>query len=256
MTFFGPDIRNGVAIGLASTASLGKPKPWTPAQIQKSVWLDAADTSTITLNGATVSQWSDKSGNGRNAVQATAASQPTYTANSLNGKTSLYFDGTDDGMSAAVPANTFPTVYEVYAVLQKQGAPTTFEAAPLNRTLASPQQLLSDGYNDQWIYGNGATFAGLTTNQNISNLTTASVFSYSLTPTTFTQYVNGTLTTNLSGTYFYGDTTQTTCWIATRGDGFTRFRGVIGEIVAVSTALSTADRQKLEGYLAWKWGGA
>lgn len=51
---------------------------WTPAQLTTSVWLDAADASTITLNGSTVSQWNDKSGNARNAVQATTAYQPLY----------------------------------------------------------------------------------------------------------------------------------------------------------------------------------
>jgi hypothetical protein len=51
---------------------------WTPAQIPTSLWLDATDTSTITLNGSTVSQWNDKSGNGRNATQATAANQPAW----------------------------------------------------------------------------------------------------------------------------------------------------------------------------------
>jgi len=51
---------------------------WTPAVIQTALWLDANDTSTITLNGLTVSQWNDKSGNGRNATQPTAASQPTF----------------------------------------------------------------------------------------------------------------------------------------------------------------------------------
>ena len=34
------------------------------------------------------------------------------------------------------------------------------------------------------------------------------------------------------------------------------FRGLVGEIVIVTSALSTTDRQKLEGYLAWKWGTA
>jgi hypothetical protein len=30
--------------------------------------------------------------------------------------------------------------------------------------------------------------------------------------------------------------------------------GFISEMVATSALLSTADRQRLEGYLAWKWG--
>lgn len=51
---------------------------WTPELLSTALWLDATDASTITLNGTTVSQWNDKSGNGRNATQSTAANQPTY----------------------------------------------------------------------------------------------------------------------------------------------------------------------------------
>ena len=49
------------------------------------LWLDAADSSTVTLNSGNVSEWLDKSGNGRNAAQTTAANQPAYTQNGLNG---------------------------------------------------------------------------------------------------------------------------------------------------------------------------
>ncbi|MFM6248178.1 MAG: hypothetical protein ACKPEQ_03330, partial [Dolichospermum sp.] len=63
---------------------LGK-KLWTPAQISTALWLDAADASTIILNGSTVSQWRDKSGNGRHVSQATAANQPLFVTNQLNG---------------------------------------------------------------------------------------------------------------------------------------------------------------------------
>lgn len=56
----------------------GGPKLWRPNELGSSLamWLDAEDTSTITLNGTTVSQWADKSGNGRNAAQPTAVNQP------------------------------------------------------------------------------------------------------------------------------------------------------------------------------------
>lgn len=59
----------------------GKSRYWTPAQLQTAIWLDASDSSTITLNGINVSQWNDKSGNGRNATQSTAANQPLYGTN-------------------------------------------------------------------------------------------------------------------------------------------------------------------------------
>ena len=55
-------------------------KAWTPAQLPTAIWLDATDSGTITLNGATVSQWNDKSGNGRDVLQSTAANQPAWGA--------------------------------------------------------------------------------------------------------------------------------------------------------------------------------
>ena len=55
-------------------------KAWTPAQLPTAIWLDATDSGTITLNGATISQWNDKSGNGRDVLQSTAANQPAWGA--------------------------------------------------------------------------------------------------------------------------------------------------------------------------------
>ena len=48
--------------------------------------------------------WYDQSGNGNNATQATAASQPTIVSSGTlvteNGKAAVLFDGTDDGLNA------------------------------------------------------------------------------------------------------------------------------------------------------------
>ena len=57
---------------------------WTPAELTTLAWYDAADASTITLNGSNVSQWDDKSGSGRHLSQVTASRQPSYAASTLN----------------------------------------------------------------------------------------------------------------------------------------------------------------------------
>lgn len=56
-------------------------------------WFDAADASTVTLVNDAVSQWNDKSGNGRNASQSTANNRPTY-ADTRNGRSVITFNGT------------------------------------------------------------------------------------------------------------------------------------------------------------------
>jgi hypothetical protein len=82
-----------------------------------SAWYDASVASSITLNGSTVSQWNDLSGNGRHQIQATAAAQPTYNATGLNGKGSLTTTGTQ-WMQASAFATASGGKYTAFAVLK------------------------------------------------------------------------------------------------------------------------------------------
>ncbi|MEK7675014.1 MAG: Ig-like domain-containing protein [Verrucomicrobiota bacterium] len=66
------------------------------------LWLKA-DAGT-TLNGATVSEWADQSGQGRMAVQPTAANQPALVPTEL-GKPALRFDGVNDFLAFNLPVN-------------------------------------------------------------------------------------------------------------------------------------------------------
>jgi hypothetical protein len=69
-------------------------QPATPgiAQVGPTLYLDASDSSTITLNGGGVERWTDKSTRFNDAVQSTAANRPTVDAASLNGLDTLRFD--------------------------------------------------------------------------------------------------------------------------------------------------------------------
>ena len=66
------------------------------------LWLDAADTSSITLSGSNVTQWRDKSGNG--LTVSAASSQPTYVTNALNGLGTLAFNGGQNLSAGSVTA--------------------------------------------------------------------------------------------------------------------------------------------------------
>lgn len=71
-------------------------QPATPgiAQVGPVVYLDASDSSTITLVGAGVERWADKSTMFNDAVQTTVANRPTVEPASLNGLDTLRFDAT------------------------------------------------------------------------------------------------------------------------------------------------------------------
>jgi hypothetical protein len=65
---------------------------WTPEILRPALWLDANDLSTISI-ATGISQWRDKSGNGRHVSQGTGGTQPTFTSNGLNGLPVLSFNG-------------------------------------------------------------------------------------------------------------------------------------------------------------------
>jgi hypothetical protein len=76
----------------------------------------AALTSFVGANSGFVTTWYDQSGTGRHATQATAASQPRIVnagaVDTLGGKPSLIFDGTNDFMSFAdLTAPQFTSFY-------------------------------------------------------------------------------------------------------------------------------------------------
>jgi len=61
------------------------------------LWLDAANTDTITDNLGRVSQWLDKSGNNNHAKQVIANAQPLTGQVSINGLNTVTFAGGKDG---------------------------------------------------------------------------------------------------------------------------------------------------------------
>ena len=236
----------------ASNAELGQgiginDRPWTPANISTALWLDAADASTITLNGGNVSQWNDKSGNARHATQATAASQPAYTAAGLNGKAVLTFDGSNDlfELSSGILLNdNFTYVYSVYG--RPTSAQHSIDVGPTTGNV---------GYGNWWFTDSNLYSSLRSTEQTHGSSVATGTF------------ING-LVRNNSGTQAYRNgaafgtpqgaaaTGQSTLNGIGRGSvlGTNFHNGPMAEVIVGRADLSTLDRQKLEGYLAWKWG--
>ena len=220
---------------------------WTPASLGGTLglWLDASDASTITSAGGLVSQWSDKSGNGRHATQPTSGSQPTYTG------TALSFGSSSRFMSGAMAANSFPTSMQVTVVSTSIGS-NTYWAYPFNRT-KNNNPAPFDLYNTTVYIGTGDNIAGYGDyGVNFGTLTTRSMVSTTLSASKIEQFLNGTNRLSKPGSYPYGDGSVGLYQIATRADRVTQFTGEINEII-VTNELSNSDRVNLESYLAAKW---
>ncbi|MFM6606057.1 MAG: hypothetical protein ACKPH3_18615 [Dolichospermum sp.] len=235
---------------------LGK-KLWTPAQISTALWLDAADASTITLNGSTVSQWNDKSGNGRNAIQATAANQPTYSVEIFNNKPGLSFDGVNDFLVATYSSINFVgcSIFIIGNLNSSSGANTgvitlndgvnlDFQTNGIIGWASGNSNNLPSGADSRYNNGSiGVSNAVLAMNTN---------YLYSFISNSGIR-INGTLA-------FSGDNGSVTipntqlgvgCRLSPNGSNFSRC--IVSEVVVINSIVSTINRQLIEGYLAWKW---
>ena len=67
---------------------VNSPLPYTT---NLGLWLDGSDLNSITSSGGLVSQWSDKSGNGYHATQATDLNKPTVVTDDISKRSCLRF---------------------------------------------------------------------------------------------------------------------------------------------------------------------
>ena len=105
-------MRLGLGISIPGTSGLVQ-AAFSPLDLSPVLWLDASDTSTITEVGGAVSQWDDKSGNGNDVVQATAAAQPTTGVSTINGLNILTFAGDYFAANLAVDVSA-TTIFAVF----------------------------------------------------------------------------------------------------------------------------------------------
>ena len=226
---------------------------WTPAQLGSSLalWLDADDASTIVLNGNTVSQWSDKSGNNRHATQSTAANQPTRTLSGLNNRTVVTFDGTDDELRTAASTLGITTAASMafvssWAINRSQGLLGTEDMT--NRF----GFFITGSFNNRWnsLTNNflpAAEIVQLTPQQPQIVIGTATNGSQ-------VAFRNGTQQATAAATFVAPTSSVMRIGNMLAGTSVPFMQGYHSEIVVTNTVISTNDRQRLEGYFAWKWG--
>jgi len=218
------------------------------------LWLDGRDvngTNQAVASGS-LTTWTDKSGYTRNATSWPNA--PYYTSN-----VGAQFTYTStQGLISYIPAGVFSSGVTMFLVFQKNGGsyiPAYVDGDGLiSRTvsnLASP----FDVNGTVRIIGKNSQPQGNINGSNISTFTSNNVWCATITNgSVYNEYSNGTNTISATASPAYYDDVASNVTIGTRYDQYVFFNGVISEVVMYNTALNTTQRQKIEGYLAWKWG--
>jgi hypothetical protein len=228
---------------------------WTPKKLQNSLkfWYDASDTSTITPNVGNVTQMLDKSGNGWTIapppVGAVGPMTGTRTLNGLNvldynqliihalENTSFsqsqplciacVFRFDDEGISGDLDfvfsgTEFIPPTLEPRLAIRRS-ALSSWQILTHNGTVGSPQGVAIEGFEYIGCFYFGKT-AGKTTMR-----------------------INGSFINN--GTVANNDFDSIN--IGSNENAGTRMDGFIAEILAFT---NSEDQEKVEGYLAHKWG--
>jgi hypothetical protein len=223
---------------------------WNPSMLDTAVWLDGADASTITQSSGAVSQWADKSGKGRNAIQATSEKRALYNPVGLNSKGLLTFDGSSDSMSCTLSLDQPASLLCV--------ANTNVTTGSTGSRQYVIDGVGGDGFTGRWILtlrGNQVNRPSIWAGTAFTPHTASTSAAFSIYEATY----NGASsvvginamrvadlspgTNNLAGLRLGAN-------FADNGDFL---NGSICEIVLVSN-LQATNRQRLEGYLAHKWG--
>jgi YD repeat-containing protein len=73
---------------------------WTPVSLGTNLilWLDASNSGSVTLDGANVAEWSDRSGQGNNVTNSDASTQPLFQPTGLNNFPCVNFTSCDMGL--------------------------------------------------------------------------------------------------------------------------------------------------------------
>lgn len=202
-------------------------------------WYDAADSSSVTLNGSNVSQLSDKSGNGRNAAQGAAGSQPAYSTAKYNGK-NVVTHTANRTLGVSVP---FITTVSMFVVATKGSGGGQFilvstgsGSAPTFITGFIGDYEYYNPTNDRTLMAAAGTATGL------------NVLAFTHTDSaTLRVYYNGSQIASKTAQQSYNGQSLTTL-------GSSGYGGDIAEVLIYQRVLSDSERSAVTSYLGTKWG--
>jgi hypothetical protein len=231
------------------------------------MWLDASNDGSLTLNGNTVSEWRDLSGNGRHVAQATPASQPNAVNRTQNGRRVLDYTGGQEMLGnaatlgflrnvsgatiiAAVKWDALSTISLGYtAVIFSSGANSTQARAALGSVAPVVSSLSGGGRRVDADSFNRVNGTG-TTNPRIAS----AVFDYANSDAFI--YAESSLAGSNTSFQTTGNTSDTDSLAVSvgGGNGANLLDGWIGEVLVWPRVLTDAQRLQVERYLGRKWG--
>ena len=189
--------------------------------------IDANSLPDTTTNGTSLVQWKDRSSATNNAGQANASLRPVYSTNVINGKSVITFQNANQSFDIA-PTSQLKTIF---AVMGQFGSG---ETQPFGGNLSATTSGGKIGLKRQ---GGAMMDSGATS-------VLFSVVAWQVAAGDYALYVNGESKATST------DSVAPAAFDKIGGN----FSGILAEVVAYDSVLNPGVREKVEGYLAHKWG--
>jgi hypothetical protein len=239
--------------------------PFVPTSLNKcQLWLDAADPNgngILPANNSTLSSWVDKSGLGNNGVPI--GTGPTFITNVKNGLPGITFPSTS---SILLCGNLLTgTNFSMFAVIKYTSG-------------GAEQVALSEWKTPAYSYGSRLTFYrfysieatanGTSTGRGFGPYTQADTTAFHIYSASLLSSTNSPNSVLIAGTDG-NDITYTSSSGPNidnayqpfsvggdyeHGSGFYPVGGYVCEVIVYNYSLTIQEVNKVEGYLAWKWG--
>ena len=214
------------------------------------LWLDPATQGNLTYSGANVTAIKDSSTLGNNATRYNGASYATTAT--VSGNTILSFPGAGiTYRSAMVLTGSAYTIFTIMSLVSTTGNGSGYQRV-INADSAGGLIFVGAFNGDLATFCGSSGFNDINANTPAYTLTGNGIqlVTMYVSGSTLIPYINGTAQTTKTGTT--GATTVLD--IGAYQTSSQNWNGYIGDVIIYNTALTTAQRQQVEGYLAWKWG--
>jgi hypothetical protein len=230
--------------------SYNKASGWSPLSLPNlRSWFDASDASTFTYSSSTlVSQWNDKSGNGKHAVQATVANQPNRNV-TQNGLSCVAFSGTGNVHMRANGTFLVGTPWDenhphtLIVIAKVTGSPGGTQRSPIAAGNTRPFRTTADKaamYATTAVVDSGVAFGA---NAHLVVCRIAGNTGLSGIGVDGAAFVVG----------FPGNQGNLDFWIGAYSAG-EYWMGNICEVITMSDRISDTDVASLDAYATSKWG--
>lgn len=223
--------------------------PWTPDQISPLGWYDVSYPGSITELSGAVSQWDDIGGNANHLVQLNELSKPTYLSTGWDGALpAINFEPATDYIESAATVD-LPDGVTIIAVFDQD-----------HTTIGSLFGARGPGFFDNKNFAFSVDNTVFNSNGPVTPSVAPTlgkhirVASKSADATNLKDWVDGTANIN----HIQTATPDSTGVYITAGNGSfdltKQFDGRLSEAIIIDGLIDTSTRQKIEGYLAHKWG--